>query len=70
MLSRSPKQWFYLLYFWVLGIVAVHFILNLGLSFTSSSGCYRSYTAGSGTLSPSVQSYYDGLQGQCQVLSA
>lgn len=48
----------------------MHFILNLGLSFTSSSGCYRAYTVGSGTLSPDVKSYYDGLQEQCQVLSA
>jgi hypothetical protein len=35
-MRRSPKNWFYLVYFWILGVVALHFILNLGLSFTNS----------------------------------
>lgn len=70
MLKKSPKQWFYLIYFWVLGIIAVHFILNLGLSFTNDSGCYRAYTASSGTLSDPVKKYYDSYQAQCQVLSS
>lgn len=68
MQKRSPKQWFYLIYFWVLGLVALHFILNLGLSFTDLNGCYRAYTSTSGTLSPSVKAYFDPLQIQCQTL--
>ena len=70
MLKKSPKQWFYVAYFWVLGIIAVHFILNLGLSFANDSGCYRAYTAASGTLSPEVKAYYDNYQARCQVLGS
>lgn len=68
MMQRSPKQWFYLIYFWVLGLVAVHFILNLGLSFANLNGCYRSYTSSSGILTPAVLAYFDPLQAQCQIL--
>jgi len=68
MLRRSPKQWFYLIYFWILGLVALHFILNLGLSFTDLNGCYRTYTSTSGTLLSSVSNYFDPLQSQCQNL--
>ena len=68
MIKRSPKQWFYLIYFWVLGLVAVHFMLNLGLSFTNLNGCYRSYTSSSGTLTSTVLAYFDPLQSQCQTL--
>ena len=70
MLKKSPKQWFYVAYFWVLGIIALHFILNLGLSFANDSGCYRAYTAASGTLSPEVKAYYDNYQARCQVLGS
>lgn len=68
MIKRSPKQWFYLVYFWILGLIALHFILNLGLSFTDLNGCYRSYTSTSGTLQASVATYFDSLQSQCQTL--
>ena len=68
MLNRSPKQWFYLIYFWVLGLVALHFILNLGLSFTDLNGCYRAYTPTSGVLQPAATAYFDPLQTQCQTL--
>ena len=68
MTERSPKQWFYLIYFWVLGLIALHFILNLGLSFASNQGCYRFYTGSSGNLTTVVTSYFDPLQVQCQVL--
>lgn len=68
MQSRSPKQTFYLVLFAILILIATHFILNLGLSFTNASGCYRAYTPSSGTLTPTVQTYYDALQSQCQQL--
>jgi hypothetical protein len=68
MFKRSPKQWFYLLYFLTLAIVALHFILNLGLTFTNPAGCYRAYTASSGTLASNVQAFYNPLQSQCQAL--
>ena len=69
MLRRSAKHWFYLIYFWILGIVALHFILNFGLTFSNDDGCYRAYTSSSGTLSPTVQAYFNPLQAQCQTLS-
>lgn len=50
MLAKSPRYFFYLIYFTILIIVAVHFILNLGLSFTDSDGCYRQYMPSSGNL--------------------
>jgi hypothetical protein len=68
MQKRSPKQWFYLIYFWVLGLIALHFILNLGLSFVDLGGCYRAYTNSSGILQPNVVAYFDPLQSQCQTL--
>lgn len=68
MIKRSPKNWFYLIYFCILGVVSVHFILNLGLSFTNSKGCYRSYKSSSGNLTDSVRGYFDPLQTQCQTL--
>ena len=61
-MRRSPKSWFYLIYFSILGVIALHFILNLGLSFTNSEGCYRSYTASSGPLSATVMAYFNPLQ--------
>ena len=68
MSERSPKQWFYLVYFWVLGLIALHFILHLGLSFADLNGCYRSYKPSSGTLNGPILAYFDPLQVQCQTL--
>ena len=68
MSERSPKQWFYLVYFWVLGLIALHFILHLRLSFANLKGCYRSYTSFSGTLNGPILAYFDPLQVQCQTL--
>ena len=61
MIKRSPKQWFYLVYFWILGLIAIHFMLHLGLSFANLNGCYRSYTPTSGILTPVVLAYFDPL---------
>ena len=54
MFAKSPKYFFYFIYFAILSIVAIHFILNLGLSYTDINGCYRAYTLTSGTLLPST----------------
>jgi hypothetical protein len=70
MLAKSPKYVFYLIYFSVLVIVAVHFILNLGLSYTDSNGCYRAYTPAAGNLTQGTKSFFDPLQAQCQVLTS
>lgn len=67
MISKSPKYIFYFVYFALLIIIAVHFILNLGLSMTDSNGCYRSYNAGNFT--QTVKSFFDPLQDKCQTLS-
>lgn len=69
MFSKSPKHIFYAIYFAVLIIVGVHFILNLGLSFTGSTGCYRAYTPAAGNLTLLTKSYFDPLQAQCQTLT-
>lgn len=69
MLSKSPKYILYAAYFAILIIVAVHFILNLGLSFTDSNGCFRAYTPATGNLTQVTKSYFDPLQAKCQVLT-
>lgn len=69
MLSKSPKYILYAVYFAVLIIVAIHFILNLGLSLTDSNGCFRTYTPITGNLTQVTKSYFDPLQSKCQVLT-
>lgn len=69
MFAKSPKYFFYFIYFAILSIVAIHFILNLGLSYTDINGCYRAYTLTSGTLLPSTKTFYDAIQQQCQHLT-
>lgn len=69
MFSKSPKYIFYLIYFAVLVVLAVHFIMNLGLSYTDANGCYRAYTSAAGNLTATTKSYFDPLQAQCQVLA-
>ncbi len=69
MLAKSPRYFFYLIYFSLLAVVAVHFILNLGLSYTDSNGCYRQYTPATGNLTQTTKAFFDPLQTKCQVLS-
>jgi hypothetical protein len=69
MLAKSPKYFFYLIYFSILILVSVHFMMNFGLSYVNVNGCYRSYTSQSGQLSNGVKTYYDALQANCQSLT-
>jgi hypothetical protein len=69
MLAKSPKYIFYLIYFSLLVVVAVHFILNLGLSYTDANACYRAYTPSAGNLTKTTKAFFDPLQSKCQVLT-
>ena len=70
MFNKSPKFIFYFLYFAALTLITIHFILNLGLSYTDENGCYRAYMSSAANLTTIAKTYFDSLQNQCQKLTA
>ena len=70
MLNKSTKFIFYFAYFAVLVLITIHFILDLGLSYTDENGCYRSYMSRSANLTTNAKIYFDALQSQCHTLTA
>lgn len=68
-LFKAPKYQCYLLYFAILTFITILMILEMGLSYVSSTGCYRVYANSSGNMITVYKSFYDNLQSQCQSLS-
>lgn len=66
---KAPKYACYLMYFAILTFIAIIMIVEMGLSYVSKTGCYRSYAGSSGLMISVYKSLYDGLQAQCQTLS-
>lgn len=66
---KSPKYCLQYLYFAFLTIIAVHFIMESGLSYVNDNYCYRVYLVTSGNLTNQYSDLYNPVQSQCQVLT-
>lgn len=63
---QSPKYCIQFIYFAVLTIIAVHMVMETGLSYVNQDYCYRFYLDTSGNLTGPYKSMYDAIQPTCQ----